>query len=121
MEDLLALQRTLTRVPAANNVKDYVVRIYRATHPESVDAPPAAKKYIRYGVSPRGAQAMLLAARAMALISGRFNVSTADVQRVILPVLRHRVIRNFEAEAANVTTADILGELMRSVSEMPSR
>ncbi len=120
-DDLLAMQRTLARVPVANHVKDYVVRIYRATHPESAEAPPITKKYIRYGASPRGAQAMLLAARAWALISGRFNVAASDLQRVALPVLRHRVIRNFEAEAANVTTADILGELIRSVPEMPTR
>jgi MoxR-like ATPase len=120
-DDLISLQRTLARVPAATNVKDYVVRLYRATHPEGADAPAIAKKYIRYGVSPRGAQVLLVAARAMALLSGRFNVSTADVQRVALPVLRHRVIRNFEAEAANVTTRDIIGELVRSVSELPAR
>jgi MoxR-like ATPase len=120
-DDLVTLQRTLARVPAATNVKDYVVRLYRATHPEASDAPPIAKKYIRYGVSPRGAQMALVAARAWALLSGRFNVSTADIQRVALPVLRHRVIRNFEAEAANVTTRDIIGELMNSISELPAR
>ena len=120
-EDLLAMQRTLLRVPVANHMKDYVVRIYRATHPDAAEAPSVTKKYVRHGASPRGAQAMLLAARAWALISGRFNVAASDVQRVALPVLRHRIIRNFEAEAANVTSSDILTELLRSVPDMPAR
>jgi MoxR-like ATPase len=120
-DDLAGLQRTLQRVPVASHVKDHVVRIYRATHPTSPEAPSVTKKYIRYGASPRGAQALLMAARAAALLSGRFNVSTADLAKVALPVLRHRIIRNFEAEAANVSTGDILGELMRSVPELPGR
>ena len=121
IEDLARLQRTLMRVPVANQIKDYVVRIYRATHATSPEAPSVTKKYIRYGASPRGAQALMSAARAGALLAGRFNVSAADVKRAALPVLRHRLIRNFEAEAANVTTADILGELIGAVSEMPAR
>jgi MoxR-like ATPase len=121
VEELTRLQRTMARVPVANQIKDYVVRLYRATHPTSPEAPPVAKKYVRYGASPRGAQALLAAARARALLAGRFNVSSADVRHVALPVLRHRIIRNFEAEAANVTAGDILGELVGAVSEMPAR
>jgi MoxR-like ATPase len=120
-EELVPLQRTHARVPTATHIKDYVVRLYRSTHPEASDAPAITKKYIRYGVSPRGAQMLLSAARAWALLSGRFNVSTADIQRVALPVMRHRIVRNFEAEAANVTTRDILGELISSIPELPAR
>jgi MoxR-like ATPase len=120
-DDLVTLQRTLARVPVANVVRDYVVRIYRATHPTSEEAPSVAKKYIRYGASPRGAQALLTAARARALLAGRFNVSSTDIQKVAVPVLGHRIIRNFEAEASNVTTADILGELLKAVPQMPAR
>ena len=79
------------------------------------------RRRVRYGASPRGAQALMVGARAMALLQGRFNVSTNDVRRVLLPVLRHRIIRNFEAEAANVTTGDILAELVGTVGELPSR
>jgi MoxR-like ATPase len=121
LDDLAAMQRTLARVPVAGHVKDYVVRIYRATHPSAAEAPNITRSYIRYGTSPRGAQAIMLAAKAWALLSGRFNVAAADIQRVALPVLRHRIIRNFEAEAANITTGDILGELLRAVSEMPEK
>jgi MoxR-like ATPase len=120
-EDLAGMQRTLARLPVANHVKDYVVRIYRATHPSAAESPTITKKYIRYGASPRGAQSLLMAARVWALLSARFNISTDDIKRVALPVLRHRIIRNFEAEAANVTTGDILGELLRSIPEMPAR
>ncbi len=121
VDDLARLQRTMMRVPVANAVKDYVVRLYRATHPNSPEAPEITRKYLRYGASPRGAQALLMAARAWALLAGRFNVSSADVRRAAPAVLRHRLIRNFEAEAANVTTADILGELVNATSEMPAR
>jgi MoxR-like ATPase len=120
-DDLAGLQRTLARVPIASHLKDYVVRIYRATHPTSPEAPPVTRQYIRYGTSPRGAQALTLAAKAWALLSGRFNVSAGDIQKVALPVLRHRIIRNFEAEAANVSTADVLGELLRAVQELPAK
>src|SRR5262249_51881868 len=87
LDELAALQRTLHRVPVASHIKDHVVRIYRATHPTSPEAPEVTRKYIRYGASPRGAQALLMAARAWALLSGRFNVSNVDIQKVALPVL----------------------------------
>jgi len=118
-DDLQALQRTLQRVPVATHIKDYVVRLYRATHPSAAEAPPVTRSYVRYGMSPRGAQALLTAAKAAALLVGRFNVSAADVQKVAVPVMRHRIIRNFEAEAANVTTADLIAELFRAVPELP--
>jgi MoxR-like ATPase len=121
VDDLVSMQRTLQRVPVASPIKDYVVKIYRSTHADAREAPSITKKYIRYGASPRGAQSLLLAARAWALLSGRFNVAIQDVQRVALPVLRHRVIRNFEAEAANVTMDDILGEMVSTVAELPAR
>ena len=120
-EDLAALQRTIGRVPVANHIKDYAVRLYRATHPTAAEAPAITKKYIRYGASPRAVQSLLVAARGWALLSGRFNVSTADIQRVLVPVFRHRIIRNFEAEAANVTMADILGEIAKSIPELPAK
>jgi MoxR-like ATPase len=120
-EDLMGAQRILSRVPVANHVKEYVVRIYRATHPDSPDAPPITKQYIRYGASPRGAQALLRSACAWALLGGRYNVACADVQRTAVPVLRHRIIRNFEAEANAVSTAQIVQEIVRSVPELPGR
>jgi MoxR-like ATPase len=120
-DDLVAAQRTLARVPVGNHLKDYVVRIYRATHPNAPEAPEVTKKYVRYGASPRGAQALLRAACAWALLGGRFNVSAADIQRCVIPVFRHRVIRNFEAEARGISSAQLIQEIVRSVSELPPR
>jgi MoxR-like ATPase len=120
-DDLIAAQRTLARVPVANHLKDYVVRIYRATHPSSPEAPPVTKQYVRYGASPRGAQALLRSACAWALLRGRFNVAAEDIQHTAVPVLRHRIIRNFEAEANGVTTAHIVDEILQTVDQMPGR
>jgi MoxR-like ATPase len=118
VDDLMAAQRTLGRVPISNQLKDYVVRIYHATHPTSPEAPPVTKKYVRYGASPRGAQGLVRAACAWALLAGRFNVAAVDLQRCVIPVLRHRVIRNFEAEASGVSTAQIVSEIVRAVPEL---
>jgi MoxR-like ATPase len=120
-DDLIAAQRVLARVPVANHLKDYVVRVYRATHPTAPEAPAITKKYVRYGASPRGAQALLRSACAWALLAGRFNLSSADVKRTALTVLRHRIIRNFEAEASGVTSAQIIDEILRTVPDLPAR
>jgi MoxR-like ATPase len=118
---LAGAQRTLARVPVANAIKDYVVRIYRATHPDAPEAPPVTKQYVRHGASPRGAQALLRSACACALRAGRFNVATDDIQRCAVPVFRHRLIRNFEAEAKGISTARIIEEILQSVSPLPPR
>jgi MoxR-like ATPase len=120
-DDLIMAQQTMARVPVPNVLKDYVVRIYRATHPEAPEAPEVTKKYVRYGASPRGAQAMLRAACAWALLAGRFNIAATDIKRCAVPVLRHRLIRNFEAEANGISTSQIIQQIIEEVSEMPAR
>jgi MoxR-like ATPase len=74
------------------------------------------RKYVRYGASPRGAQAMVLTAKARALLAGRYNVSTADITTVVKPSLRHRIILNFEGEADGLSTDSILDDVLESVS-----
>jgi MoxR-like ATPase len=106
------------QVPIATQVNDFVVRLTMATHPDRANAPAVVKRYVRYGASPRGAQAMVLAAKIRALIEGRFNVSFDDIRTVALPALRHRVILNFEAEAGGTTTDDVLTELLAQVPEI---
>jgi MoxR-like ATPase len=85
-----------------------VLRLVRATHPDSPEAPPIVKKYVRYGASPRAAQAMILAAKALALLAGRYHVAAEDVARVALPALNHRIIRNFHGEMEQVSAASIV-------------
>ncbi|HQH67805.1 MAG TPA: AAA family ATPase, partial [Candidatus Hydrogenedentes bacterium] len=89
-------------VPVAPQVTSYVVRLVTATHPENPEAPEIVRQYVRYGSSPRGAQALLLAGKVNALRAGRFNVSFNDIQKTAHSALRHRVLLNFEAEADGV-------------------
>src|SRR5262249_35833896 len=106
---ILAMGLLARQVPIAHHVSDYVVRLAMATHPESERATPMVKKYVRYGVSPRGAQAIVLGAKIGALMEGRLNVAFDDIRSVALPALRHRMILNFEAEAGGTTADDVLG------------
>lgn len=116
-DELLELQRLVRQVPAASHVKDYAVRIVLATHPKTATAVPIANQFLRYGSSPRGAQALILAGKVRALAQGRFNVSFEDVRAVALPALRHRLILNFEAEAEGVTTDKIIEQVLNEVPE----
>ena len=102
-------------VPIASHVNDYVVRLLLATHPDSDAAPDVVRKYVRYGSSPRGAQALVLAAKIRALLDGRLNVSYEDVREVLLPSLRHRIILNFEAEAEGLGSDAILKAVTKQI------
>jgi MoxR-like ATPase len=104
-------------VPIANHVSDFVVRLVLATHPENSEAVPSVRQYVRYGVSPRGAQAMVLGAKIRALLEGRLNVAIDDIRAVAFPALRHRLILNFEAEEAGVAADDLLRSVLADVPE----
>jgi len=110
-------QALVREVVLAAHVQDYLVRLVLATHPGGEFALPATEKYVRWGASPRAAQAMALAAKVRALLDGRFNVSFEDVRRVYLPALRHRVLLNFEAQAESIPTDQVLLELLEKVPE----
>ena len=105
------------QIPIASHVVDYVVRLVLATHPEDPSAVAAVRRYVRYGVSPRGAQAIVLGAKIRALIEGRLNVSFDDVRAVAPPALRHRLILNFEAEASETSAETIVAALLQDVPE----
>ncbi|HEU5430349.1 MAG TPA: MoxR family ATPase [Thermomicrobiales bacterium] len=112
-----AMGQLARQVPIATHVTDYVVRLVLATHPEGDTAAPVVRRYVRYGVSPRGAQAIVLGAKIRALMEGRLNVSFDDVRAVALPALRHRLILNFEAEASGTSADDVLHGLLEAVPE----
>ncbi|MFN2484987.1 MAG: AAA family ATPase [Candidatus Limnocylindria bacterium] len=106
--DVIAMQQLARDVPIASHVMAYAVRVLRATHPETDTAPGIVKQYVRYGASPRGAQAMVLGAKIQALLDGRFNVAFSDIQAMAPPALRHRVILNFEGEAEGISTDSVV-------------
>jgi MoxR-like ATPase len=107
-EQLLHLIKTARAVPVATHVKEYAVRLLLATHPDQEDAPDHVRKYVRYGASPRGLQALILTAKVRALLEGRYNVSIEDLQYVVFPSLRHRIILNFDGLADGVTAEDLI-------------
>ena len=112
---LIELQQLVQQVPVASHVKDYAIRLILATHPNTETALDITNQFLRFGSSPRGAQALLLGAKVRALTEGRFNVSFDDVAVVAPPALRHRLIVNFEAEAEGVTTDIVLDKIMAGV------
>jgi len=114
-ETLTELQQLVRQVPVASHVKDYAVRLIMATHPKAETAIGVTNQYLRFGSSPRGGQAVLLAGKVRALTQGRFNVSFDDLQAVIHPTLRHRLILNFEAEAEGITTDHIIDQILKDV------
>ena len=118
--EILRWQHLVRQVVLAKHVQDYIVRLALATHVDGPFALPITNKYLRWGCSPRAAQAMALAAKVRALLEGRFNVSFEDVRRVFLPALRHRVILNFEAQAEGIDTDRVLLEILEKLPEKAS-
>ncbi len=115
-EDILQLGKTIREVPIDDTVQDHLIRLVRATHPDNEDASEDVKKFVRYGASPRGAQSILAASRARALLKGRFHVSREDVNAMALPALRHRLVLSFEGEAEGVQTDDVIQSVVDKVS-----
>jgi MoxR-like ATPase len=115
--EILRWQGLVREVILAEHVQDYIVRLTLATHPQGPFAPPITNQYIRWGVSPRAAQALALAAKVRALLDARYNVSFEDVRRVYLPALRHRILLNFEAQAEGIEPDRVLLELLEKVPE----
>jgi MoxR-like ATPase len=116
-EEVLSFRQAIAQVPAAPNVIDYAVRLVRATRPVSNgEAPDYIKRWIRWGASPRASQYLILAGRARAACQGRFNVACEDVAALAPLVLRHRLIRTFQADAEGKTTDEIIAQLLQDVA-----
>ena len=108
--------RCLVReVIVAPPVKDYAVRIVLATHPKGEFAAEVTNRFVRYGASPRAAQALILTAKVRALREGRYNVAFEDIACMAAPCLRHRLILNFEAEAEGITADTVIAEILPKV------
>jgi MoxR-like ATPase len=114
-EEILELRRVCRDVLVAPHVQNYAIDLVMATQPEAAQAHPLAKKYIRYGSSPRGAQALVECGQVYALMHGRLHLAIEDIQVVAAAVLRHRVILNFDAHSDGQTAETLLGEIIPSV------
>jgi MoxR-like ATPase len=112
---IMAMGDLARQVPVATHVTKYVARLILATHPENAEAPAITRQYIRFGASPRGAQALMLAAKIVAMMEGRYNVAFDDIKAIALPALRHRLILNFEGEAEGIRTDEVIQKILESV------
>ncbi len=113
-EEILGFQQLVRMVPIAESISKYAIELVRATRPRDASAPDFVKKYINYGGSVRATQFLVLAAKARALMKGRYHVSFEDIRAIAVPVLRHRVLMNFHAESDRLTTDDLLNRLIES-------
>jgi MoxR-like ATPase len=118
-QEVLTFREAIAQIPAAPNVVDYAVRLCRGTRPTDSSAPDYIKRWVRWGGSPRASQFLILGGRARAALQGRFNVACEDVAALAPLVLRHRLIRSFQADAEGRNTDDIIQKLLQDVPQEP--
>jgi MoxR-like ATPase len=114
-EKILQIQELVRRVPASTHVIGYAVKLLRASRPKSVEAIPFVKEWVEWGAGPRATQHLILAAKARAIIQGRYVASVEDVKGVVRSILRHRIITNFKAQAEGTTSLDVIDQLLKEV------
>jgi MoxR-like ATPase len=114
-EEIIDFQQVVRMVPIADSVARYAVNLVRATRPTDPSAPDFVKKYINFGASVRAAQFLVLASKARALVHKRYHVTYEDVATLMRPILRHRVLLNFQAESDRLTTDDLLLKLLEAM------
>ena len=120
-EQAIALQRLTREMPAADPALRYAAALTRASRPDAAEATPLVRDYVRWGAGPRAGQALVLGAKAHALLDGRFAVSPDDIRRVAPPVLRHRILPNFAAEAEGITAERVIEDLVQRIEPPRSR
>ncbi len=116
-QDIVNIQNIVRKVPVSEHIINYAVSLTRSTRPSNDDCPDFVKKWVEWGASPRAAQYMVLGAKARAVSRGRYNVSCEDVRKIAKPVLRHRLVTNFNAESEGVKPDDIIDKLLEYVAE----
>jgi len=116
-KEIIHLQDIVRKVPASDYVVEYAVNLVAATRPSSLKAPEFIKRWVSWGASPRGSQNLILGGKARSILNGRFNVSVEDIRALAHPVLRHRIILNFNAEAEGVRTDEVINRLLKTISE----
>jgi len=116
--NVVSFRELIREVPVATHVRDLASMIVMATHPEWDRSPEPARRFVRYGASPRGAQALILGAKVRALAEGRYNVSVDDLKALTAPALRHRIILNFEGEAEAVDVDMLIAEIVQSAEAL---
>jgi len=119
VDEILQLQEIVRKVPAADHVVRYALQFSRLTRPGQKDCPDFINQFVTWGAGPRASQYLILAGKARALLKGRYHVSTEDIRQAALPVLRHRIVTNFNAEAEGVHSEDLIRRLMEHIPRRP--
>jgi MoxR-like ATPase len=112
-EQIIEAQNLVKHVVIAEHVQDYAIRLVLATHPQGEFAAEITNRYVRFGASPRGVQALVLSGKVRAMLDERYHVSFSDIEASVLPALRHRILLNFEGQAEGVSTDDLLNEIVQ--------
>lgn len=115
-EEIIRLQNVVKRVPVGDHVIDFAAKLARATRPKDISAPDFVKEMVGWGAGPRAGICLISAAKAHAVLRGRFHATTSDVAAVAIPVLRHRVLTTFNAEAAGVSSDDVIKRLIHTLA-----
>jgi len=118
---ILQVQQIVRRMPVSDHLLQYVADLVRSTRPECDECPPYVRQYVEWGAGPRAGQYLVLGAKALALMGGRFNVSCSDVRAIAHPVLRHRIFTNFNADSEGITVEDVIDHLLETVHEPDER
>ncbi len=114
--EIVRLQKLVLRVPVSDEVIRYAVRLTRATRPTKEGSPDFVREYLSWGAGPRASQFLVLGAKARAILQGRHHADKEDVKALARPVLRHRLVTNFHAEAQKITSDSIVQRLLETVS-----
>ena len=115
-QELLTMRQTAKEIPVMDEVLEYAMRLVAATHPELPESPEFTRKYIRFGASPRAAQALITAAKVRALMQGRYNVSYEDINTLAYPVLRHRIKPSYDAVAERIGADELIAKLLEALN-----
>jgi|TARA_B110000908_G_scaffold20017_1_gene22598 MoxR-like ATPase len=110
-QEIVAIQQLIRKIPVADNVIEYAVKLVGKTRPNSVEATPLVKKYLDWGAGPRASQNLILAAKAHAAVHGKYSPDIEDVKAVTIPILSHRIVKNYKAEAEGVSLSEIITSL----------
>ncbi|WP_059170113.1 MoxR family ATPase [Bacillus sp. FJAT-27445] len=116
-DEVIRLQQLAKEILVSEDILEFAVSIVTGSHPGQEGSPESVNRYIQYGIGPRGLQSLLMLAKARALCSGRYHVSTGDLKKAALPALRHRLLMNFEGEACGLATDEIILDILESVSK----
>ena len=111
-EEIIAFQKLIKKMPVTDHLIEYAVKLIVSTRPKEFNAPAYVKEYISWGAGPRASQAIVIAAKAHAAINGKYSPDIEDVKAVALPILRHRIMRNFKAEAEDISLETIVSKIM---------